>query len=235
MPGGPFPSTHYSLLVDMQSEHEPLRQQALERFVEAYWKPAYKYIRLRWRKSPEDSEDLTQTFFTDFLEHGLIGRFDAARASFRTFLRVSLDSQVQRRHESEGRLKRGGGARLLSLDFPAAERELPVAAPDASPEEIFYREWQRQMFALAVEDLRSFAQASRREVQFRIFQEYDLAAELRPSYQELGLRHQLAVTTVTNYLAWARRELRRLMLNRLAGITSGENEFRSEARRLFSP
>ncbi|MBN9663241.1 MAG: sigma-70 family RNA polymerase sigma factor [Acidobacteria bacterium] len=235
MPGGRFPSTHYSLLVDMQSEHEPLRQQALDRFVEAYWKPAYKYIRLRWRKSQEDSEDLTQSFFLDFLEQGLVARFDAGRASFRTFLRLSLDSQVQRRHESEGRLKRGGGTRMLSLDFPSAERELPLAAPDATPEEIFYREWQRQMFALAVEDLRALAHASRRAVQFEIFEAYDLAAEPRPSYQELGLRHQLAVTTVTNHLAWARRELRRLMLERLAGITSGESEFRSEARRLFSP
>ncbi|MGJ5817113.1 RNA polymerase sigma factor [Paludibaculum fermentans] len=219
----------------MQSEHAPLRQQALDRFVEAYWKPAYKYIRLRWRKSPEDAEDLTQTFFVDFLEHGLVARFDVERAAFRTFLRVSLDSQVQRRHESEGRMKRGGGVTMLSLDFPSAERELPLAAPEGSPEEIFYREWQRQMFALAVEDLRRLAKANRREVHFKIFEAYDLAAEARPSYQELGLRHQVAVTTVTNHLAWARRELRRLMLDRLAGITSGESEFRSEARKLLSP
>lgn len=235
MAGGQFPSTRYSLLVELNSEQEPLRAQALERFVEAYWKPAYKYIRLRWRKDAADAEDLTQSFFVELLERGVLARFDAGRGSFRTFLRVSLDSLVQHRHQAEARQKRGGGTVALSLDFPSAERELAVAAPDASPEEIFLREWQRRMFELALADLRRLAAESGRAVQLAIFESYDLAQEPRPSYQALAELHQVPVTTVTNHLAWARRELRRLTLARLAGITSGESEFRREAERLFAP
>jgi len=45
----------------------------------------------------------------------------------------------------------------------------------------------------------------------------------------------LPETAVTNYLAWARRELRRLLLERLAELTGGERDFRREARELFGP
>ena len=223
------------MLVDLQSEQEPLRRQALDRFVDAYWKPVYKYIRLRWRKDPPDAEDLTQNFFKTLLEHGFLARFDAEKASFRTFLRVSVDRNVLQQHESDTRLKRGGGTVVLSLDFPSAEQELPLTSPEGSPEDIFYREWQRQIFALALDDLRQWCQQSGRQVQFEVFEAYDLAAAERPGYQELAVRHGVTAATVTNYLAWARRELRRLTLERLAGITSGESEFRSEAQRLFAP
>jgi RNA polymerase sigma factor (sigma-70 family) len=223
------------MLVDLRSEQEPLRRQAFDRFVEAYWKPVYKYIRLRWRKDPPDAEDLTQNCFKTLLESGFLARFDAEKASFRTFLRVSVDKNVLQQHESDTRLKRGGGAVVLSLDFPSAEQELPLTAPEGSPEDIFYREWQRQIFALALEDLRRWCQQSGRQTQFEIFEAYDLAAAERPGYQELAARHGVTVATVTNYLAWARRELRRLTLERLAGITTGESEFRSEARSLFAP
>jgi RNA polymerase sigma factor (sigma-70 family) len=230
-----FPSTRYSILVDLGSEQEPLRRHALDRFVEAYWKPVYKYIRLRWRKDPSDAEDLTQTFFKDLLERGFLTRFDAEKASFRSFLRVCVDKNVLKVHESETREKRGGGAVVLSLDFPSAERELPLTTPEGSPEDIFYREWQRQIFALALEDLRRWCRESGKEAQLAVFEAYDLAAAERPSYQELADRHGTPVTNITNYLAWARRELRRLTLERLAGITAGDSEFRSEAQRLFAP
>ena len=47
--------------------------------------------------------------------------------------------------------------------------------------------------------------------------------------EELGL----PATQVTNHLAWARRELRRLVLDRLRVLTGCEAEFREEAQSLF--
>jgi len=38
---------------------------------------------------------------------------------------------------------------------------------------------------------------------------------------------------VTNHLAWARRELRRLVLERLRIVSGSDAEFRDEARELF--
>ena len=41
------------------------------------------------------------------------------------------------------------------------------------------------------------------------------------------------MTQVTNHLAWARRELRRLVLERLPLVSGSDAEFRDEARELF--
>jgi hypothetical protein len=38
---------------------------------------------------------------------------------------------------------------------------------------------------------------------------------------------------VTNHLAWARREFRRLALARLAAVAASEEEYHAEARDLF--
>jgi hypothetical protein len=52
----------------------------------------------------------------------------------------------------------------------------------------------------------------------------------RPSYAAVSAELGLKVTDVTNYLAWSRREFRRLLLEKLREITATEEEFRAEAR-----
>ncbi len=41
------------------------------------------------------------------------------------------------------------------------------------------------------------------------------------------------MSSVTNYLAFSRREFRKLLLEKLREVTGSEAEFRSEARRLL--
>ena len=99
-------------------------------------------------------------------------------------------------------------AARAAFDFDAAERE--IAATDPSPEDVFFREWQREMFALAIEDLRASCEAAGKHVQFRIFEQYDLAEGDRPSYAALAEEHGIPVDQRHELSsAWARRELRR--------------------------
>ena len=49
----------------------------------------------------------------------------------------------------------------------------------------------------------------------------------------LAALHGVAETTVTNHLAWARRTLRALVMERIRGVTSGERELRDEMRRIW--
>lgn len=233
MSEGFFPSTRHSLLRAAQDGDLSARELALSAVAEAYWKPVYKYIGLKWRDRAGEAQDLTQGFFASLLERGLVTRYDPARASFRTYLRTCIDGYVQNTRRAELSQKRGGGFETVSFNFEEAEREAAVANADpASLEDYFHREWQRQMFSLAIEDLRRAAGGSAR---FQVFEAYDLAAEVRPTYQELAERFQLPATTITNHLAWARRELRRCLLARLAAITPTDRELRREAGLLLGP
>ena len=71
------------------------------------------------------------------------------------------------------------------------------------------------------------------ELRHRLFVRYDLAEDARPGYAELALEFNIPVTSVTNHLAWARRELRRLVMARLEPATAGPGEARAEANVLL--
>jgi RNA polymerase sigma factor (sigma-70 family) len=225
-----FPTTRHTL-VAAASSGGPTAREALDAILAVYWKPAYKHLRVRWNRGNEEAKDLVQGFFAALVEQSLLSAFDPDKGRLRTFLRGCLDHYVMKQDESAGRLKRGGGTEFASLDFDAAEREIAASPP--SPEDVFFREWRREIFAASLEDLRRLCRDSGKQRHYRIFEQYDLADATRPGYAELAAEHGVPVTAVTNHLAWARRELRRLVMERLNGVTSNDRERRAELRFLF--
>ena len=231
-----FPTTRLSVLTGIRSDDAALVAQSLEQLVRAYWRAVYKHLRAKWNKSSEDAEDLTQTFFAVALEKDYLGAYDPARGRFRSYLRLCVDRFAAKDHRHAGREKRGGGTRAVSLDFGGAEdelaRQLPTS-PDAI-DRLFDDEWARTLFALAIEALRAELDASGRAEWFRLFERYELRDDDdKLTYADLGRELGLPVTTITNRLAFARRELRRHALAQLAAVTSSDDELRSEARALF--
>ena len=223
-PHGQFPSTQLSLL-EAASSGAGLPNEALERVSVLYWKPVYRFIRVKFRKNNEDAKDLTQSFFATALQRDFFARFDPAKASFRTYLRMAVERFAASQHAAANRQKRGGG-----VEFEPVEEQ---AVTSESPEDVFEREWQRQLFVLALDDLRAHCEGCGKQLQFEVFEAYDLAGGDRPSYADLAARHGVAETSVTNYLAWARRMLRQFVTERLRGVTAGERDLRDEMRRLW--
>jgi DNA-directed RNA polymerase specialized sigma24 family protein len=234
-PPGPFPPTRLSVLHRIRSDDHAERQQAFDTLAAAYWKPVYKYLRLRWRATAEDAEDTTQAFLAAAFEKQFFDRFDPAQARFRTFLRVCLDRFVQNQLKAAGRQKRGSGQRVLSLDFEDAEGEVRRHEPSAPADvdELFRREVMRALFTRAVADVRDDYQRRGREAQFRLFERYDLEAEEGLSYATLAAETGLPVTQITNHLAAVRRAFRAAALAHLRALTTSDEEYRAEARDLF--
>jgi RNA polymerase sigma factor (sigma-70 family) len=233
-----FPPTQGSLVLAAGSTVPDVRKQAQETLINAYWKPVYKYIRVRWGAPIEDAKDLTQGFFAVAMEKGFFDRFDPTKARFRTFVRLCVDGFVAKERRAATRLKRGGLTSPLSLDFATADGELlrQVSAPDADPDAYFHKEWLRGLFALAVEDLRSECAATGKQTHFALFERYDLDgpdAQARLTYEQLGRDFGLSQTQVTNYLALARRRFRQILLDKLRASTGSDDEFQEEVRRLF--
>jgi RNA polymerase sigma factor (sigma-70 family) len=234
-PAGIFPQTRWSAVVAARSSDPAERHLAFERITAAYWKPVYKYIRAKWNKSRHDAEDLTQEFFARVIEKDFLSSYDPAKARLRTFLRTCVDGVVQNEHRAARAQKRGGDAVTLSLDFELAEGELSRSGLP-SPEKLdafFEKEWVRSIFSLAVERLRAECAARGRTVHFQLFERYDLNEDEKASYADLAREFAIAATDVTNFLALARREFRRITLDLLREMTAGEDEFRREARSLL--
>jgi len=230
-----FPATRLSVVARTRSADPETRQLAFTVLIEAYWKPVYKYLRLKWDLDPDDAADLTQDFFTTTLQKDVLGRYDPAKARFRTYLRLCLDGFAANAKKAEGRLKRGGGVSIVPLDFASAEGELRVheSSVPADVDELFYQEWVRVLFQRSVEDLRSACASSERMMMFTVFERYDLAEDPRPTYQALATELGLTAATVTNHLAAMRRQFRQYVLQRLRELTMTEEEFEAEAARLL--
>jgi DNA-directed RNA polymerase specialized sigma24 family protein len=237
--GGPlhrFPVTNHSAIANARSADQVARQRALDTILTSYWKPVYKYIRLKWQASNEDAKDLTQGFFANAFEKDHFANYDATKASFQTFLRRCLDGFVANERKAGNRLKRGGGMDHYSLDFAAAEDEIAAHSlvSTLNPEDYFHREWVRWMFTLALEAFRQLCLESGRTVHFQLFERYDLNDDNTDvSYVSLGKEFGLEPATVNNYLAAARRDFRRIVLEKLREITATDEEFRTEARSLL--
>jgi hypothetical protein len=71
-------------------------------------------------------------------------------------------------------------------------------------------------------------------VHFRLFEMYDIEeCGKEITYAEAAQRCGIKATDVTNYLAFARREFRRIVLEQLREMTATEDEFRKEAQTLL--
>lgn len=233
-----LPATRHSIVEAVRSGEPDVRRGGLEALIAVYWKPVYKYFRLKWHASRDAAADMTQEFFARAIEKQFFDAFDPAKGRFRTFLRTCVDRFAANEHKAAGRLKRGGAHAVVPLDFETAEGELrqhDVGVP-ADFDDYFHREWVRSLLSLAVDDLREDYARRGKTVQFRVFEAYDLIAPAEGreiTYGALADSFGVPITDVTNYLSAARRTFRRFLLDRLRSICADGREFEAEARHLL--
>jgi RNA polymerase sigma-70 factor (ECF subfamily) len=228
-----FPETVWSSVL---AESDPGGQAARERFFGMYWRPVYKFIRTAGGASVEDAKDLTQEFFSYFLEGGLLAKYRLEKGRFRSFLKGVLRRFLSEARRDGAAQKRGGGRTIVSLDVAdlEAERTLPgKGAP--TPDELFDRQWARDVLAESLAELRRRLAAEGRDECLRVYEAYELSppAEAR-SYAELGRAMGLTEHQVKNHLDAARERLEHIVRERLARGVSSPRELAEEMNDLFS-
>lgn len=112
---GVFVTTHWQTVVDAGEGVSPAAVAALERLCHAYWYPIYTYVR-RHGYDVHTAQDLTQEFFSRLLARNYFHGLDRQRGRFRSWLLASLEHFLAKEWRDANRLKRGGGAKILSLD-----------------------------------------------------------------------------------------------------------------------
>src|SRR6187401_3368947 len=116
---GVLVTTHWSVVVRARDSQSPEAASAMERLCQTYWYPLYVFVR-RKGHGHEDACDLTQAFFTRFLEKRYLRSVDARLGRFRTFLLTSLTHFLSDEWDKSRAERRGGGQPVLSLDEEAA-------------------------------------------------------------------------------------------------------------------
>jgi RNA polymerase sigma factor (sigma-70 family) len=226
---GAFPPTRLTLL-QRAAAGLGERGAALQALADAYWKPVYKYLRLKWSVDADAASDLTQSFFETAIGRDSLAAYDPRRARFRSFLRACLDRHVIDQHRRASAARRGG--KEIHLDFATAESELASSGAPSDPAAIFDAEWLRHLMQLALERLDAQL-GDRKPIHAKLFREFHIG-DAAPTYAEAAARHGISTSDVTNWLHAARREFRRIALDLLRELTIDDEDFASEARAVFS-
>jgi len=231
-PAGGFAPTRWSLVAAAQGHSEPARA-ALSELCQLYWYPLYAYLRRRG-SSETDAQDEVQGFFADLLAREALSAADPARGRFRSFLLASLGNFLSHERERANALKRGGGARPLSIDWLSAEERfrLEPAAAD-TPERAFERAWATALLERTLARLEAEFEAKNRGTLFRALRERigDSGKELpdSPEVRHLGMNEQ-ALRVALHRL---RKRYREILREEVAQTVASPGEVDEELRVLF--
>jgi RNA polymerase sigma factor (sigma-70 family) len=140
-PHGRFMTTRWSLIAAAGGPADARSAGALATLCEAYWYPAYAFIR-RQGHDADAARDLTQEFFTRVLEKHYFRDADPARGRFRAFLLTAIRHFLSNERDRRQALKRGGRREVLSLNVDSAEGAYQLEArDDLTPEKLFDARW----------------------------------------------------------------------------------------------
>lgn len=223
-----FPSTHWSLLRQVKGDMSPDQRAVLDALIRRYWNPVYTYVR-RCGHGRNDTEDLVQQFFSNWLAGGLFGRADQTRGRFRDYLLTSLRNFLaneSRRKHAQRRWPKAG----------FVEQELDAHPGPDSPESDFFRAHTAAITREILHKLESECRQTGKLIHYEIFKARILLPNLEgavpPPMRELAERFCITEKKVANYLLTARRAYRRLLETKVSEYAASPEDFAAEMQEL---
>ena len=236
--GSQFPSTHWSLILNVRTQDETRRRLATESLIEGYWKPVYCYLRKRGYGN-EEAKDLTQDFFCEFfLGARLLGAADKKIGRFRQLLLTALKRFISNVERDKKRKKRTPPREILSLSSaPFSDVEPPGSA--ATPEQAFYHAWITDLLDQVISEVREQYCNFATQKHWQVFQLKVLAPTLQnaqePSMKQICERCSVASEEqASNMLITVKRCFRRVLKRRLRNLAQSDAEADAEFKEIFS-
>lgn len=200
----------------------------------AYWFPLYAYV-CRRGHSPADAQDLTQAFFTRFLERRDVRMADPERGRFRSFLLGSMKHFLANEWDREQAQKRGGGVVFVPMAPEEAEqRYRREASTVLTAEALFERKWAMTLLDRTFARLEAeFARAGKAPL-FLLIKEH--LTESRPgrSHAEIAAETGMTEGAVKVTVHRMRRRFRDLLRAEVAETVEDPGEIDDEVRHLMA-
>ena len=190
-----FSTTHWSLIIRAATP-SPEGRAALEALCGAYWFPVYAFAR-KQGCSAADAEDVTQDFFAEIVQSEFLQRADPERGRFRSYLLTAVKRRIVNAHDRATAQKRGGGARLVSIDEPVAEKQfLEIDDPGLDPSQTYERGWALTVLQRARHRLREQQEAQGRLPEFELLEPFLSVPPAEGEYAALATTLKIARNNV---------------------------------------
>jgi RNA polymerase sigma factor (sigma-70 family) len=220
-----FDSTQWSLVLRARGGAEEARG-ALDALCRTYRPPVLAYVRSRGYHG-DVAEDLTQSFFARFLEHGCYATADPMRGRFRAFLLTAVKRFLIDADAEAHAVKRGGRFHFESLDS-SVDNVDASCTNEIPPERAFERAWALVVLDAAMRRLRTEAEQAGKRKLFEQLREFLIERPDEADYARaaatLGLRRNTLAVAVHRL----RHRLRELVRDELAQTTAGRGDLDAE-------
>lgn len=233
-PSPAFSPTRWSVVQKAGQAGSMEGQKALSDLMEAYWPPLFRFIRRR-SHTKEEAEDLTQGFFLLILEKNVVAQADRERGKFRTFLLSALTHYLANQHDYKNRLKRGGGAVILPLEFDRAGTRVVIDPADPrTPEAAFEQEWAETLLARVIDRLsREYSDAGKAAL-FQELKTYLVEDKGSVAYELACARLGVPLSTLKSAIHRLRRRYGEILRDEIAQTVDTPAEAEEELRHLLS-
>jgi RNA polymerase sigma factor (sigma-70 family) len=229
-----FATTHWSVVLAAAKSSSPHQKQALETLCQSYWLPLYTYLRRRGCDAHQ-AEDYTQGFFAHILSKHDLRSADPKWGKFRTFLLVRLKSFLSDERDRARAKKRGGGRRILSLDFQNAEGQYALEKADQmSPEALFERSWALTVLERAVGRLEAEMASKGKQDLFEHLKVYLTVEKDAIPYRDMAAELEMTEVSVRVAVHRLRRRYRELLRDEIAQTVASEDQIDEEMGHLFA-
>ena len=229
-----FATTHWSVVLSAIDHASPDSEAALVKLCQTYWYPLYAYVRRRGH-SPEDAQDLTQSFFASVLEKKYLDRADRERGRFRTFLLSSLENFLNNEWDRSRAQKRGGGQQTISWDELDAEgRYLNEPVDELTPERIFEKRWAATLLEEVLRKLRTEFVAGGKAEFFDLVKPHVWGDDQATPYAQLAAQLNMTVVGIKVTVHRLRQRYRDLLRAEIAHTVENASEVEDEIRYLIN-
>jgi RNA polymerase sigma factor (sigma-70 family) len=223
-----FVTTHWSTVVRAGHGDTEQAREALEKLCRTYWYPIYAWIRRRGH-SPEDAQDLTQSFFLRLLEQESLAKANPELGRFRSFLLGALNHFLIDEWKKARTQRRGSGRQILSLDWAAAEQRFDLEPVDhATPYQAFDRNWATALLEEVLNQLEEEYKRDGKLEMFRALKQTLTGVRESQPYASLAERLGIAEGALRVAVHRLRKRYRALLEAEIANTVSSPGEVKEE-------
>jgi RNA polymerase sigma-70 factor (ECF subfamily) len=228
-----FDTTRWSIVQAAGSDASTEARAALTLLCETYWTPLYWYARRSHR--PDEAQDLTQAFLTEFIEKARVRAASPERGRFRSFLLASFKHSILNQAQARRAIKRGGDVPVLSLEFDTAEGRYSLEPPDTrTPDAIFDRQWAMTVLDLGLRRLAQESAAEGRGLEFELLRPSLLGESAVGGYDAIARGLGSTEGAVKVAVHRLRRRFRELVRQEIAQTVATESEVEAEVKYLLN-
>ncbi len=228
-----FATTHWSLVLTAQGR-SPAADEALEKLCRTYWWPLYGFVR-RDGYTPEEAQDLTQSFFARLLERRDLETVRQEKGRLRSYLLASIRNFLSKARDRELTIKRGEGRPLISLnDLLARERADQEPAHKLSADRIYERRWALTLLEQVLVRLGGEYKAAGKLPLFDRLKDLLAGESGQLSQAEIAIEMRMTENAVKQAFHRLRHRYRQLLYEEIAHTVAAPEDIADELQHLIA-